>query len=333
MEIDLSKFPDRKYIKRSNQPSYSGWQFAYERPDMYETKFFNDKKFGGVEGAYQAAIEYRDNFLEAASELGVYDEYALKKKLLPIDLKLSPRNTSGIIGVCRSVHNREGRKHPEITWRANYQNEKGQNRQKGFSVHTLGERQAFYDSIKYRRNYILSVYDTIDNESAKELLEKHIEELDAILEYANELVDDSDVFFFLGALNNPYLENTSKKEMLDIRVGQYRFRKLVMSYWNNKCAVTGTKHFLTAGHIKPWRDSDNAERLDVYNGISLSPSYDKAFDKGMISFNNDGTIIISKELASEAHLLGINENDKLCAQLNFLHHKYLTWHRENILKK
>lgn len=333
MEIDLSQFHDRKYIKRSNQPKYMGWQFAYERPEMYETKFFNDKKFGGIEGAYRAAIEYRDGFLDAAKELGVYDENADSNKLLPIDLKLSLNNTSGIIGVCRSISDRKGRKQPEITWRANFQNEKGQNKQKGFSVNLLGEKQAFYKAIKYRRDFILTVYHSIENELTKELIEKHIEELDAILEYASELIDDSDVFFFLGALNNPYLENTSKKEMLDIRVGQYRFRKLVMSYWSNKCAVTGTKHFLTAGHIKPWRDSDNAERLDVFNGLSLSPVYDKAFDKGLISFSNDGNIIISEELEREAHLLGIKNSDNLSNKLNFLHHKYLSWHREKIFKR
>ena len=333
LKMDLSKFTDRLYLKWIDQPKQTGWQFAFERSVFPETKFFNIKKHGGVEGAYREAIKYRDNFLESAIELGLYNENAAREKLLPINLKLSPRNTSGIVGVCRSVSDRKGRKQPEITWRAGYQTEKGKNRQQGFSVNLLGEKTAFYEAIKYRRNYILSVYDTLQNEAAKEILEKHIEEFDAILEYASELVDDSDVFFFLGALNNPYLENTSKKEMLDIRVGQYRFRRLVMSYWNNKCAVTGTKHFLTAGHIKPWKDSDNAERLDVFNGLALSPVYDKAFDKGLISFGNDGKIIISKELKPEAHLLGVSSEDKLSGQLNFLHHKYLAWHREKIMVK
>lgn len=333
MEFNYSKYPDRKFIKRSNQPKYMGWQFSYERPELYETKFFNDKKYGGIDGAYVAAKEYRDEFLEVAKELGVYDENSSRTKLLPVNIKLSPRNTSGIVGVCRSVSQREDRKKAEITWRAGYQNSKGQNRQKGYSVQGLGEKTAFYEAIKYRRNFLLSVYDTLDNDVAKGILEEHIEEFDAILEYASELVDDSDVFFFLGALNNPYLESTSKKEMLDIRVGQYRFRKLVMSYWENKCAVTGIRHFLTAGHIKPWRDSDNAERLDVFNGLSLSPVYDKAFDKGLISFGNDGQIIISKKLEAEASLLGISPADKLSGKLNFLHQKYLTWHRERILAK
>lgn len=333
MVFDYSKYPDRKFLKRSNQPKYMGWQFAYERPEMYETKFFNDKKYGSVEKSFIAAKEYRDEFLKAAAELGVYDENAGINKLLPFNLKLSPRNTSGIVGVCRSVTKREERKSIEITWRAGYQNAKGQNRQKAFPVHGLGEKTAFYEALNYRRNFMVSVYDSLKNDAAKDLLGKHIEEFDAIIEYASELVDDSDVFFFLGALNNPYLKNTSKKEMLDIRIGQYRFRKLVMSYWNNRCAVTGTKHFLTAGHIKPWKDSDNAERLDVFNGFPLSPVYDKAFDNGLISFTNNGQIIISDELKDEARLLGISKNDKLSEKLNFLHHKYLAWHREKILKK
>lgn len=331
--MDLSQYTDRKYLKWIDQPKQTGWQFSFEREVLPESKFFNIKKHGGVGGAYKAAIKYRDGFLEAAIDLGFLDEVASRDNLLPINITLSPRNTSGIVGVCRSISERKGREHLEITWRANYQNKKGQNRQKGYSVRTLGEKTAFYEAIRFRRNYIAFVHDSVESEVAKEKLENHIEELDAILEYASELVDDSDVFFFLGALNNPYLENTSKKEMLDIRIGQYRFRKLVMSYWNNKCAVTGTKHFLTAGHIKPWRDSNNAERLDVFNGISLSPVYDKAFDAGLISFGNDGKIIISKKLEPEAALLGINSEDRLCSQLNFLHHKYLAWHREKILEK
>jgi 5-methylcytosine-specific restriction protein A len=50
---------------------------------------------------------------------------------------------------------------------------------------------------------------------------------------------------------------------------------------------------LKASHIKPWRDSDNAERLDIYNGLLLIPNLDSAFDKGYISFDDGGKIIIS----------------------------------------
>lgn len=330
--MDSSKYIDRKHLKWIDQPKQIGWQFACERTALPETKFFNIKKHGGIDGAYKAAIQYRDDFLDTAIELGIFEESDSRYKQLPINLKLSPRNTSGIVGVCRSVHNRTDRKVPEITWRAGYQNENKQNRQKGYSVYSLGEKVAFYEAIKFRRGYLISVLETLQAEGAKEILSEHIEEFDSILEYASELETDSDVFFFLGALNNPYLDSTSKKEMLDIRVGQYRFRKLIMSYWNNKCAVTGSKHFLTAGHIKPWRDSNNAERLDVFNGIALSPVYDKAFDHGYITFDVNGKIVLSKEIKTEASLLGMSTNDNLNGQLNFLHQKYLTWHRERIYK-
>ena len=247
--MDLLEYTDRKYLKWIDQPRQTGWQFAIEREPLPETKFFNIKKFGGVKGAYNAAKKYRDEFIEAATELGVFDKKGGRHRPIPLNLKLSVRNTSGIVGVCRSVSQRKKR-NVEITWRAGYQNNDGQNRQKGFSVGRLGEKKAFYEAIKFRRGFLLEIYDSLEEDQEKTILEKHIEEFDAILEYVNNFVDDSDVFFFLGAINNPYLENTSKKNMLDIRVGQYRFRRLVMSYWSNKCAVTGTKHFLVAGHIK-----------------------------------------------------------------------------------
>ena len=50
---------------------------------------------------------------------------------------------------------------------------------------------------------------------------------------------------------------------------------------------------LIAGHIKPWRDSDNEERLCAGNGLLLTPSIDHLFDRGFISFADDGELILS----------------------------------------
>jgi len=62
--------------------------------------------------------------------------------------------------------------------------------------------------------------------------------------------------------------------------------------------VTGVtdRRFLRASHIKPWADSDNRERLDGHNGLLLSPHPDHLFDRGFISFANDGALIVSKSL-------------------------------------
>ncbi len=50
---------------------------------------------------------------------------------------------------------------------------------------------------------------------------------------------------------------------------------------------------LRASHIKPWRDSSNQERLDGENGFLLTPSIDHLFDRGFISFEDSGRLLIS----------------------------------------
>lgn len=78
-----------------------------------------------------------------------------------------------------------------------------------------------------------------------------------------------------------------------------------------------------ASHIKPWRDSSSKERLDVYNGLLLTPSLDKAFDKGLITFDVKGNILISKNF-KDYNLFGINENMKI--KIEEKHKKYLEYH-------
>ena len=62
------------------------------------------------------------------------------------------------------------------------------------------------------------------------------------------------------------------------------------------CRVTGVNRpeHLIASHCKPWRDSDNAERLDGENGLLLTPSIDHLFDRGFISFENNGELLVSR---------------------------------------
>ena len=62
-----------------------------------------------------------------------------------------------------------------------------------------------------------------------------------------------------------------------------------------RCRVTGVDNsaHLRASHCKPWRDSNNEERLDGENGLLLTPSIDHLFDRGFISFQGDGGLIIS----------------------------------------
>jgi len=329
MEIDKEKYTDRLYLKWIDQPSHKGWQFSFERPVFPESKFFNIKAAGSVDAAYQKAIAYRDEFLKAAAELGIFDLNSALR--LPVILRLNPRNTSGIVGVHRSSYDRADRKKAEINWIAGYKDKNGVQRQKKFSVQLLTEKYALYNALKFRRDYVERVYNETTNLFDKSAIENHIIELEILIEYVAGLNDEADIFFFLSTINNPLLGNTEKQDMLAVRIGQQRFRKLVTDFWEGKCAITGAKLFLTAAHIKPWCLSNNHERLDVFNGLTLSPLYDKAFDAGYISFADDGKIIINEKLKGEAHLLGISGEEKIEGITPF-HLKYLEYHRETIFK-
>ncbi|MEI6138410.1 MAG: HNH endonuclease [Mariniphaga sp.] len=129
---------------------------------------------------------------------------------------------------------------------------------------------------------------------------------------------------------NTKLTATEKSILMLARIGQGKYRKQLIEYWNG-CSVSGFKRFdlLVASHIKPWKDSNNFERIDVYNGLLLLPNYDKLFDRGFINFDNNGKILISKLISKEdQEILRIDDKLKL-SNLEANHKKYLEYHREN----
>jgi predicted restriction endonuclease len=127
-----------------------------------------------------------------------------------------------------------------------------------------------------------------------------------------------------------FVEKTERETLIKARIGQGRFREDVFNIWKG-CAITGIKDpdLLIASHIKPWRLCTNNERLDAANGLMLLPHYDHLFDKGYLSFENNGNIIFSEILSLlPIEKIGINKNDKLVRRLNS---PYLEFHRDEIL--
>ncbi|MEO8275820.1 MAG: HNH endonuclease signature motif containing protein [Thermoanaerobaculia bacterium] len=90
------------------------------------------------------------------------------------------------------------------------------------------------------------------------------------------------------------LTSTDREAIVLARRGQGLFRQRV-SRIEYRCRVTGVDRpeHLRASHCKPWRDSDNSERLDGENGLLLTPSIDHLFDRGFISFRGDGRLLVS----------------------------------------
>jgi hypothetical protein len=99
------------------------------------------------------------------------------------------------------------------------------------------------------------------------------------------------------------LPQTTEVERLVVqRIGQDIFRAALMDYWGAHCPITGIKDpaLLRASHIVPWAECDDAQRLDVHNGLLLSALWDAVFDTGLVSFADDGTVLVSPELSAAA---------------------------------
>jgi len=113
------------------------------------------------------------------------------------------------------------------------------------------------------------------------------------------------------------------------RIGQDIFRAALMDYWRGLCPITGITEpaLLRASHIVPWAECDDAQRLDVHNGLLLSAPWDAAFDTGLVSFADDGTVVPSPGLTAAAPTaLGIERAPRL-PNLRDAHRANLAAHR------
>jgi putative restriction endonuclease len=128
--------------------------------------------------------------------------------------------------------------------------------------------------------------------------------------------------------------STEVERLVRQRVGQDVFRKALMDYWGSACAVSGISlpQILRASHAKPWKDcASDAERLNVYNGLLLTANLDALFDRGLVTFVDDGTIRISSTVS---HKLRNQLSPEIGnARLRWVaaeHQPFLQWHRDRV---
>ena len=130
----------------------------------------------------------------------------------------------------------------------------------------------------------------------------------------NQNLDSSQTNQNLENANANIPNKTERQGLVTSRVGQNDYRLRLIEKWNGKCPITNstTLPILIASHIVPWSKSNDQERLDVNNGILLSPLYDALFDRNLISFDENGKIMISSLLKkSEVVGLGINTEARI----------------------
>lgn len=123
---------------------------------------------------------------------------------------------------------------------------------------------------------------------------------------------------------------TETESVRAARLGQARFRNNLMDRWSRRCALTNLPlpELLRASHIKPWCDSTPTERLDTNNGLLLAVHIDALFDRGLITFADDGRLLSSSVLSAGVRAqLGLNG-----LQINGLNEenrRYLAIHRSD----
>jgi putative restriction endonuclease len=110
--------------------------------------------------------------------------------------------------------------------------------------------------------------------------------------------DDEDEEFIQLEIQSKQLEGDLEKiQLVKARRGQGLFKANVRLY-ESECRVThlrAIKH-LRASHIKPWKDSNDQEKIDGANGLLLAPHVDHLFDRGFISFSGEGRLLVSPKL-------------------------------------
>lgn len=94
-------------------------------------------------------------------------------------------------------------------------------------------------------------------------------------------------------------DGSYKESVIKARIGQEYFRRVVLNIYHHRCCVTGISHseLLIASHIKPWSCSDeHTERTNPSNGLCLNAFHDKAFDRGLITFDDKFRMVVSDKL-------------------------------------
>ena len=139
-----------------------------------------------------------------------------------------------------------------------------------------------------------------------------------------------DSVFTPQEVENDRRKATSRLGMINARLGQGQFRDALMDKWNRRCAVTklSCPELLRASHVKPWSLSTENERLDPDNGLLLAAHLDALFDKGLISFDDQGGMLVSSRLKEDGRYFGFPKSLVTCP--NKALQKYLRHHRENL---
>ena len=127
------------------------------------------------------------------------------------------------------------------------------------------------------------------------------------------------------------------QRLIDVRVGQDYFRRMVLASYEHRCAITGIAQpeLLVAGHIRPWA-IDTENRINPHNGLCLNRLHDKAFEEQLIAIDPDGRVLYSKRLKAETRtkMKMLNDGGRFEFPAKFKPNSdFLEEHREKFLRQ
>lgn len=171
-----------------------------------------------------------------------------------------------------------------------------------------------------------------------------------LAKYRHKKIEDAAVDYLvqLGEVEQKYIleripAGEDRKRIARQRIGQYFFRKAVLSSYSYQCCITGIKvpELLVASHIKPWSVSDDTkEKTNPRNGLCLNALHDKAFDCGLITLNKDYAIVVSSKLHnkkiddSTRNWIVQNEDKKIILPQKFMPDlEFIQYHNDVVFQK
>ena len=136
------------------------------------------------------------------------------------------------------------------------------------------------------------------------------------------------------AIERSPIEETTRKALVAARVGQGRFRADVLVV-EPRCRITGVEdqRLLIASHIRPWhRCPENEQRLDPFNGLMLTPTFDRMFDRGLLTFEDNGDVHVSPTVTTDVvRRIGLIHHLNV-GRFNEEQRNYLAYHREHLFR-
>lgn len=145
-------------------------------------------------------------------------------------------------------------------------------------------RERHHSDFTFEGRAILRSYNLFADRPSKftfELIDKRVEIADMVAEIKAEYG----------------IPETEREAIIKSRIGQGLYRSRALDLWKT-CSVTGfsKEKILIASHIKPWKLSNNDERINPYNSLLLVPTLDKLFDNEYIGFEHSGKIMLSNKV-------------------------------------